>query len=261
MDMKNLFRFIHWFIYGQLSFIGFKRIGNIFKGIPKYIRDLRKFNKNYHGNLSAQPCLTDWYEESGNSRGEYFWQDLYVAQKIYESSPEKHVDVGSRIDGFVAHVASYRQIEVLDIRENTSKIPGVIFRVADLMDSSTLETNYSDSLSCLHALEHLGLGRYGDRVNVDGWRLGLQNLARMLKTGGILYLSVPSGKPHVYFNAHRVFSPMQIKKEAEESSLELLDFAVCDTKYGFEKQSNLFESMDKVENMPYRLCIYTFKAK
>ena len=258
--MRRLFRLIRWFIYGQLSFIGFKRIGNIFRGIPQYFGDLREYKKNYRGNLSAQPCLTDWYEQSGKTRGEYFWQDLYVARKIFEMSPERHVDVGSRVDGFVAHVASYREIEVLDIRYNTSNIPGVIFRVVDLMDAGTIESDYCDSISCLHALEHFGLGRYGDNVNVNGWRLGIQNLARMLRPDGVLYLAVPSGQPHVYFNAHRVFSPWEIKNEAEACSLELLEFAICDVTHGIEKQSKLLESLDNVETMPYTLCIYTFRA-
>ena len=34
------------------------------------------------------------------------------AQKIFKACPEKHIDIGSRIDGFVAHVATYRKIAV-----------------------------------------------------------------------------------------------------------------------------------------------------
>jgi SAM-dependent methyltransferase len=258
--MRRLFRLLHWILYGQLSFVGFKRIGNIFRGVPRYLGNLRQFKKDYHGKFSAQPCLTDWQEGSGNTRGEYFWQDLYVARKVFDMSPVRHVDVGSRVDGFVAHVASYRQIEVLDIRANKSTIPGVVFRVADLMDESTVESDYCDSISCLHALEHFGLGRYGDNINVDGWRLGLRNMARMLKPGGLLYLAVPSGQPHVFFNAHRVFSPWEIHHQAEVCSLELLEFAICDAVHGVEKQNNLLKSLDDVANMPYALCIYTFKV-
>jgi len=66
--------------------------------------------------------------------------------------------------------------------------------------------DYCDSISCLHALEHFGLGRYGDPVNYDGYILGLNNLYRILKAGGKLYLSVPIGPQRIEFNAHRVFS-------------------------------------------------------
>ena len=78
------------------------------------------------------PCLQDRYEEAGKINSEYFWQDLLVARWIFEAKPDKHVDIGSRLDGFVAHVASFREIEVFDVRPITTQVPGVIFRQADL---------------------------------------------------------------------------------------------------------------------------------
>ena len=64
----------------------------------------------------------------------------------------------------------------------------------------------TDSLSCLHAIEHFGLGRYGDPLQYEGHLRGLANLRRMLKPGGTLYLSTPiSRKQRIEFNAHRVF--------------------------------------------------------
>jgi SAM-dependent methyltransferase len=117
------------------------------------------------------------------------------------------VDVGSRIDGFVAHVASFRPIDVIDIRPLPGDIPNVRFIQADLMAPVRADlVNYCDSLSCLHAIEHFGLGRYGDPVNYAGHLLGLDNLHRILKKGGKLYFSAPIGPQRIEFNAHRVFS-------------------------------------------------------
>jgi hypothetical protein len=59
----------------------------------------------------------------------------------------------------------------------------------------------------LHALEHFGLGRYGDRIEADGVALGMKSLARLLQPGGLLYLSCPLGPDEVNFNAHRSLSP------------------------------------------------------
>lgn len=153
------------------------------------------------------PCLEERFAESGSASGHYFHQDLLVARRICANNPVTHVDVGSRIDGFVAHVASFRSIEVFDIRPLFNIIPNIKFRQTDLMApvDETLE-NYCDSLSCLHALEHFGLGRYGDPVNYDGYILGLNNLSKILKKGGKLYLSIPIGPQRIEFNAHRVFS-------------------------------------------------------
>jgi hypothetical protein len=61
------------------------------------------------------------------------------------------------VDGFVAHVSIYREIEVFDIRPLDNKVDGIIFRQADLMKLDEKYIDYCDSISCLHAIEHFGL--------------------------------------------------------------------------------------------------------
>lgn len=183
------------------------------RGAPAYIADYLKFRKQRppgdnpfkYGRL--YPCLNDRFGGSGQVKGHYFHQDLLVASKIFANRPESHVDIGSRVDGFVAHVASFREIFVVDIRPLASNIKNIKFLQADLMDKIPAELVEScDSISCLHALEHFGLGRYGDPVRWDGYRVGFDNLLTMLKPGGKFYFSVPIGEQRIEFNAHRVFS-------------------------------------------------------
>ena len=152
------------------------------------------------------PCLMDRRDQSGVASGHYFHQDLLVAQRIFQNRPQHHVDVGSRVDGFVAHVAVFRRIEVLDIREQPSQIPNITFTQADIMSDDFPLQDYSDSMSCLHAIEHFGLGRYGDTLDTSGHLRGMTNIYRCLKPGGTLYLSTPIGPQRIEFNAHRVFS-------------------------------------------------------
>jgi hypothetical protein len=115
------------------------------RGLPAFVRDYRCFRADHRGRMTLNPCLHDRFEEGGTTKSEYFWQDLLVARWIYEAKSERHVDVGSRVDGFVAHVASFREIEVFDVRPVTSLVPGVIFRQANLMDMATLP---ADLRSC-----------------------------------------------------------------------------------------------------------------
>jgi SAM-dependent methyltransferase len=183
-------------------------------GLPFFIRDIIIFNRQkYHSNESKYfsfglpyPVLDERFKEGGIANGHYFHQDLLVAQRIFEVDPVVHLDIGSRVDGFVAHVASFRNIEVLDLRETRANLENISFKVADLMNFDKSLSNYCDSLSCLHALEHFGLGRYNDPIKFDGYLDGLDSMYQILKKGGKFYLSVPIGKQRVEFNAHRVFS-------------------------------------------------------
>lgn len=149
----------------------------------------------------------DFASQAGTARGHYFHQDLWVAQRVFEAQPRRHVDVGSSITGFVSHVASFRQIEVIDIRPLNSEIENVTFIQKDMMDDCDLHELISDSVSCLHALEHFGLGRYGDQIDPEGWESGFRSLTTLVSKGGTLYLGVPTSyRQRIEFNEQRVFS-------------------------------------------------------
>ena len=185
------------------------------KRLPGFFADLRRFKASKAGSASKDlfqvivfnPSLEDRYAESGMVKGHYFHQDLLVAQRVSANQPRLHVDIGSRVDGFVAHVAAFRRIVVFDVRPLSSGIRNVEFVRVDI--SAPLASylhDYCDSISCLHALEHFGLGRYGDPISYDGHIAGLLNIHQILQKGGKFYLSVPIGPQRIEFNAHRVFS-------------------------------------------------------
>lgn len=185
---------------------------NSIKGFPFFLKSYFKIAKEVKNSLrefpinGIYPCLADKYENSGVASGHYFHQDLLVARKIFIHNPKKHVDIGSRVDGFVAHVACFRTIEVFDVRKLDNCVPGIEFKMLDLMSPNFNMANYCDSISSLHAIEHFGLGRYGDNVDYYGYSKGLDNIYQMLSKGGKFYFSVPIGEQRIEFNAHRVFS-------------------------------------------------------
>lgn len=255
--MKEIFEKFFWILKVQLG-LDFRRMAHSIGGVPRYLADWRNFRNDYNGQLDLRPCLHDWYEEGGSTKDEYFWQDLHVARQIHLRDPDKHVDIGSRIDGFVAHVASFREIEVFDIRPVSTAIPGVRFRQADLTNLSEPHVNCCDSLSCLHALEHFGLGRYGDPVDPRGYITGLANMARMLRSGGVFYLSVPIGKERVEFNAHRVFDPLKLVSLASENSLLLSAFAWIEPNQALVQSGGPGRDMEKLNKANYALGIFTF---
>lgn len=185
-------------------------IWNGLKAIPPYFSDYSELKKQLKGRSDFPvrgyyPAIFDRYAESGHLVKHYFQQDLHVAQRIFHNTPVRHVDIGSRIDGFVAHVATFRPIEIVDIRPLTKTIPNVNFRQADLMALPPDLLHYTDSISALHAIEHFGLGRYGDPVDVDGHLKALANIHKILKPGGRFYFSSPIGPQGIVYNAHRIF--------------------------------------------------------
>ncbi len=121
MNVRNMVLRLHWLLSAQFG-IDLRKALCSLRGVPRYVHDFFRFRSSYTGRLELLPCLHDWYEEGGTTNGEYFWQDLLVARMIFEARPEKHVDIGSRVDDFVGHVATFRKIEVLDVRPITTQI-------------------------------------------------------------------------------------------------------------------------------------------
>lgn len=243
--MYNLHKFplLHWNIEGRvtqkmksaLKSVGRKLLAlgidpraiSSFRNYPMYLRHKKEW-KRQGGKISKNyMILRDYADSAGNAKGHYFHQDLLVANYIFQANPKRHIDIASRVDGFVAHVASFREIEVVDIRPlRESEHQNIIFCQADLMDPK--ELGETDSLSCLHAIEHFGLGRYTDPIDVNGHTKGIDNLIGLVAKDGAFYLSFPIGKENqVHFNAHRVFHPksvFSIPSVKENLQLERFDY-------------------------------------
>jgi SAM-dependent methyltransferase len=207
------------------------------------------------------PILHEREEAGGTMRGAYFHQDLYVAKLIYHAKPNKHLDIGSRTDGFVAHVASFREIELIDFRAIKSKISNITFRQADLMKLPKDLINYCDSISSLHAIEHFGLGRYGDPVDYFGYLKAIDNITKILKKDGVFYFSVPMGPQRIEFNAHRVFS-IKYLLEILSDNFEIKTFSYVNDKGElFENQELTKESVNNNFNCIYGCAIFTLLKK
>jgi hypothetical protein len=232
------------------------------KGIIPFLKDYKEFKRQFNkqedfNKIGFYPLFADRYDNAGVASGHYFHQDLLVARKIFEANPSRHVDVGSRIDGFVAHVASFREIEILDIRLIESKSKNINFKQADLMSEDFNFPEKTPSLSCLHAIEHFGLGRYGDPMDLDGHKKGIKNLSNCLTTGGTLYISTPIGRPRIEFNAHRVFGISYLLDLFEKHQFSLKDFSYVNDKGELIENADPFsEAGSKNFNLEYGCGIF-----
>lgn len=216
---------------GTLAFFGFSPVSfmRAILGLPQFVRDAIRYRELGGGNnfplnwMNIYPALGETTDEAGTARGHYFHQDLWAARKVFELRPPEHVDIGSRLDGFIAHILTFMPVKVIDIRPLRSTVVGLSFEQANAINLIGIPDDSIESLSSLHAIEHFGLGRYGDPVNPQAPFQAMTSMSRVLAPGGRLYLSVPIGIERVEFNAHRIFSPITIVRSLPD--LDLVEFS------------------------------------
>ncbi len=244
---------------------GYSRLAGIGQTVRGYYaykkteRRYKKLNQNKQFVITwkyKHACLTDRYQGAGTLNA-YFWQDLWGAKLIAENQPLKHYDIGSRVDGFIGHLASFRDnIYMIDVRPMQNIIPGVTFIQADGVNmAEEIMDGSAGSISALCSLEHFGLGRYGDEIDPDGCFKAMKSITRMLCSGGHAYISVPVGYEHLEFNAHRVFYAGSVIKAF--APLKLVEYS-CTDGNGIERNVPVHKYDTEKYNMGGRFGLFHF---
>lgn len=230
---------------------------NLLFSVPRYYSFIKDYN-NYKkldskGELMWKEVLPNIHEKDSTHEldAHYFFQSIWALSKIRDNSPKKHVDVGSQT-AFAGTLSVTTEVDFVDLRELHVNLPRF-----NSIKGSILDLPYSNnsvsSLSCLHVVEHIGLGRYGDPLNPEGSKLACKELSRILAVGGDLYLSLPIGRPRICFNAHRIHSPSQILEYFKD--LTLIEFS------GVDDQGNYLTnvSMDILKDASYACGMFHFR--
>ena len=228
--------------------------------LPRFIKEIFIFKKKGGKINNIFPILYDYNDDAGNIRNHYFHQDLRVSSLLFKDRPSNHIDVGSRIDGFISSISIFMEVSVLDIRKLDLQKNNINFIQGDIMDHKFNSDQKFKSVSCLHTLEHFGLGRYNDKINPEGYLVGFKNLYSLLDNGGKMYVSFPiSSVRRIEFNAHRVFHYKDILNwitKLNINDLKLISFDLIDD----NSKLHINQDLDKVLNYINFGCgIYTFK--
>lgn len=196
------------------------------------------------------PCLND-NTPTTPFDAHYFYQGVWAFLKIKESGVENHVDVGSEIR-WVGLLSTITKVTFVDIRPFETNLKDLNVKRGSILNIP-FEDNSVDSLSCLHVTEHIGLGRYGDKLDPEGTKKACKELSRILAVKGNLYFSVPVGKQKTYFNAHRVHSPRTIIEYFK--NLELIELS------GITDSGRFIENIeiDVLENSNYTCGLFCFR--
>ena len=168
------------------------------------------------------PCLDDKTKETLFDR-HYIYHTAWAARILSKAKPIKHVDISSSLY-FSSIVSAFISVDFYDYRPPELKLSNLRIDRADLL-SLPFKDNSIPSLSCMHTVEHVGLGRYGDQLDPDGDLKAIKELVRVLASGGNLFFVVPIGrKPKIMFNAHRIYTTEQILQYFPQ--LELKEFTL-----------------------------------
>jgi SAM-dependent methyltransferase len=87
--------------------------------------------------------------------------------------------------------------------------PNLNFVQTDIFDLHASDAHFDLIINC-SAIEHVGLGRYGDSREADGDLRAMQVLRRLLKPRGTMLLTVPVGQDATFAPLHRVYGPARL---------------------------------------------------
>jgi hypothetical protein len=204
-------------------------IRNIFEKI-RFRQEYQQFRRLQENNSRFQ---LDWKnrcpilnEKTAKTEfdAHYVYHPAWAARILSKTRSALHVDIASTIH-FCTMVSAFLPMEFYDYRPAELNLSGLGSKHADITRLPFAD-NSVESLSCMHVVEHIGLGRYGDPLDSEGDLKAIAELKRVVKKGGSLFFVVPVGQPRIFFNAHRIYSYEQIVSYFSDFRME--QFALVD---------------------------------
>jgi SAM-dependent methyltransferase len=188
--------------------------------------------------LDWYPCLGD-RTATTHVDSHYLHQAIWAFQKIVETAPPEHVDIGSDVK-FVGMLTAVTNVRFVDIRPLDLSVRNYRGISGSLLALPFTDESLS-SVSSLHVIEHVGLGRYGDPIDPRGSWKAAREIVRVLARGGTAYVSAPIGRSRVQFNGQRIFSVSDILSMFE--GVRLREMAIVDASGSYRENVNAEEAV------------------
>jgi SAM-dependent methyltransferase len=166
----------------------------------------------------------------------------FATRNLSKRNPTTILDVGSYRIFLLGLLASYK-VTTLDVRKRKSSLDNEIVLTSDAKQLN-IPSNSFDAIVSLCALEHFGLGRFGDEFDLDADKKAFNEMVRVLKPNGILIFTttITRSAPSIAFNAHKIYDYKMIRALCEK--LEL-----CEETF-FSHKMGKFCSLEQVSNLP-----------
>jgi SAM-dependent methyltransferase len=230
-----------------------KRVGIFFSFLAQWFRFRSKNDKRFRLRYrDLHPCLKDRVTTTPFDQ-HYTYHPAWAARVLARTRPKLHIDISSILN-FSAVTSAFIPIKFYDYRPAHLQLNNFESDFADLKQLP-FENNSIESVSCMHTIEHIGLGRYGDDLDVKGDVKAIDELKRVTKPNGDILFVTPVGKPKLEFNAHRIYSYEQIVDYFE--GCELIEFSLIPDKGGLI----LNAEPGSVKDQKYGCGCFWFKKK
>lgn len=189
-------------------------------------RDFSRFRKMTDGRFpirwrDRRLYIRDKTAKSGFDR-HYVYHTAWGARMLQKIRPAQHVDISSLLY-FSTLASAFVPIQFYDYRPADIHLENLTAGAVDLTKLPFADGSV-ESLSCMHVVEHVGLGRYGDPIDPQGDLKAIAELKRVLRPGGHLLFVVPVGEARIRFNANRIYAFDQVVEAF--AGLELVEWAL-----------------------------------
>ena len=124
------------------------------------------------------PCVHDKIAFSGFDT-HYIYHIAWAARILSKIQPKSHIDISSSLY-FSTMLSAFIPTEFYDFHKADITLSNLKAGTTDLL-TLQFSTNSIESLSCMHVIEHIGLGRYGDLLDYDGDLKAMKELKRVFK--------------------------------------------------------------------------------
>ena len=177
-----------------------------------YLKDWATFSRLQRASgdtrfaLSLRDRIPGLWDKSAQTKfdAHYIFHNAWAIRSVLRIRPSVHVDISSTLY-FCTSLSASIPVKFFDYRPATMNLSQLSSDRCDLM-SLPFTDNSIESLSCMHTVEHIGLGRYGDKIDPSGDLQAFSELKRVVARGGNLLIVLPVGVQRLCFNAHRIYA-------------------------------------------------------
>jgi SAM-dependent methyltransferase len=166
----------------------------------------------------------------------------FASYHLHRTAAKRVLDVGS-YRHFILGLLAHARVTTIDVRPRQPIHDNELVVTSDAK-ALALPDGAFDAIVSLCAIEHFGLGRYGDDFDLNADRTAFREMRRVLAPGGRIVFSTTITRvaPQLVFNAHRIYTLAMIH--------ELCEGLVCEEERFFVHRLGALGHHDDVSSAP-----------